>query len=91
MRNWEMKRADTETEAEQQLEDGWEPFSVDFVIINNVIIIRYMWFKKTTQCAEPSMKEDMEELLSYAHGNDQCDTEDFLIMDRIAKRWNLER
>lgn len=46
MRIWDMKKADNEDEAEKLLNDGWEPFSVDFTIINNVIVTRYMWFKK---------------------------------------------
>lgn len=46
MRIWDMKRAESETEAEQLLDAGWEPFSADFVIIDNIIVTRYMWFKK---------------------------------------------
>jgi len=38
-----------------------------------------------------TVKEDMENLLAYAHGNDQCDDEDFKEMDKIAERWNLEK
>lgn len=38
-----------------------------------------------------AIKEDMENLLAYAHGNDQCDDEDFKEMDKIAERWNLSK
>lgn len=51
MKQWEMKRAESETEAEQLLEAGWEPFSADFNFAGNVegkpfIVTRYMWFKR---------------------------------------------
>lgn len=51
MREWDIKRADNETEVEQLLDAGWEPFAVDFNFLGNVegkpfIVTRYMWFKK---------------------------------------------
>lgn len=38
-----------------------------------------------------AVKDDMENLLAYAHGNDQCDDEDFKEMDKIAEQWNLSK
>ena len=46
---------------------------------------------KLTKKEQKLLKEDMENLLAYAHGNDQCDDDDFKEMDKIAERWNLEK
>ena len=51
MRKWEMKRTESEEEAEKLLDEGWEPFSADFNFVSNVegnplMVTRYMWFKK---------------------------------------------
>ncbi len=53
-----------------------------------------LWEEATEAGADAlqkTAKDDMENLLAFAHGNDQCDTADFKEMDKIAQRWNLSK
>lgn len=89
-------------EVENRCFDDWEPFAV--TLLNTGLLeqrVQRFWFKKC-EGLEPKdplvgqifpliLREDMEELLAYAHDNDQCDNKDFEKIDKIAERWNLSK
>ena len=46
MSKWEIQKAFSDEQAELVLEDGWEPFGVEQIMVRGAVKGVHIWFKK---------------------------------------------